>query len=47
MKVEVDLADLEALLELADSYVYWADWSLKIATRIEDVINKAKESNVD
>jgi hypothetical protein len=40
-KVEVELADLEALLELADDYVYWKASSLALAERIETVIKEA------
>lgn len=43
MKVEVDVADLEYLLWVADDHVYWKPDSIAVADRLEDAINKAKE----
>lgn len=42
MKVEVELEDLEQLLFLADDYVYWKPWSIEIANRLEEAVEKAK-----
>lgn len=45
MKVEVDVADLEYLLWVADDYVYWKPASIAVANRLEEAIQRTKENH--